>query len=65
MLAGEPPHTGATMQAVIAAVVTKEPSGSPSIARPVPLNVEAAVHKALAKLPADRFATAEQFAKAL
>ena len=28
MLAGEPPHTGATVQAVIAAVVTKEPDAA-------------------------------------
>ena len=31
----------------------------------MPPNVEAAVHKALAKLPADRFATAEAFVRAL
>jgi serine/threonine-protein kinase len=65
MLAGTPPHTGATMQAVIAAVVTKEPTRLAEHRKTVPLNVEAAVHKALAKLPADRFATADQFAKAL
>ena len=31
----------------------------------MPSHVEFAVHKALAKLPADRFGTAEQFAEAL
>jgi serine/threonine-protein kinase len=65
MLAGEPPHTGPTIQAVIAAVVTKDPERLGLRRRSVPGNVEAAVHKALAKLPADRFATAESFVKAL
>jgi eukaryotic-like serine/threonine-protein kinase len=65
MLAGDPPHTGPTVQAVIAAVVTKEPEPLSVRRRSVPANVEAAVHKALAKLPADRFATAEAFVKAL
>jgi Tol biopolymer transport system component len=65
MLAGEPPHTGPTVQAVIAAVVTKEPERLGARRRSVPANVELAVHKALAKLPADRFASAEAFAKAL
>jgi serine/threonine-protein kinase len=65
MLAGEPPHTGPTVQAVIAAVVTKEPERLSVRRRSVPANVEAAVHKALAKLPADRFASAEAFVKAL
>jgi serine/threonine-protein kinase len=65
MLAGEPPHTGPTIQAVIAAVVTKEPERLSLRRRSVPANVEAAVHKALAKLPADRFATAEAFVRAL
>jgi serine/threonine-protein kinase len=65
MLVGEPPHTGPTVQAVIAAVVTKEPERITARRRSVPANIEAAVHKALAKLPADRFATAEAFSKAL
>ena len=65
MLAGEPPHTGPTMQAVIAAVVTKEPEQLSARRRSVPANVNAAVHTALAKLPADRFATADAFVRAL
>jgi len=65
MLAGEPPHTGPTIQAVIAAVVTKEPERLGLRRQSVPANVEAAVHKALAKLPADRFASADAFVKAL
>ena len=65
MLVGEPPHTGPTIQAVIAAVVTKDPELVSDRRPSVPPNVEAAVHKALAKLPADRFATAEAFVRAL
>jgi len=65
MLVGEPPHTGPSVQAVIAAVVTKEPERLGARRPSVPANVEYAVHKALSKLPADRFATAEAFSKAL
>jgi len=65
MLVGEPPHTGPTVQAVIAAVVTKDPERLRTRRATVPAQVEAAVHQALAKLPADRFASAEAFAKAL
>ena len=65
MLAGEPPHTGPTVQAVIAAVVTKEPERLSARRRSVPANVDYAVHKALAKLPADRYASADAFVRAL
>ncbi|MEP7088068.1 MAG: serine/threonine-protein kinase, partial [Gemmatimonadota bacterium] len=65
MLVGEPPHTGPSVQAVIAAVVTKEPERLGARRPSVPANVEYAVHKALSKIPADRFATAEAFSKAL
>jgi len=65
MLTGSPPHTGNTVQAVIAAVVTKEPERLSAHRKMVPPQVEAAVHKALAKLPADRFASADAFSRAL
>ncbi len=65
MLAGEPPHTGPTVQAVIAAVVTREPERLSARRKSVPPNINAAVHKALAKLPADRFATADAFVRAI
>jgi serine/threonine-protein kinase len=65
MLVGEPPHTGPTVQAVVTKVVTEETVPA-AVRRPtVPANVDAALAQALAKLPADRFATAEQFAEAL
>lgn len=65
MLGGEPPHTGNTVQAVIAKVLTDEPRRIRLVRNTVPPHVEAAIHKALAKLPADRFASANQFAEAL
>src|SRR5881409_2928068 len=58
MLAGEPPHTGPTVQSVIAKIVTDRPRPLRQLRESVPAHVEAAVLKALAKVPADRFQTA-------
>jgi serine/threonine-protein kinase len=65
MLLGEPPHTGPTAQAIVAKVLTADPKPLRAERRSVPPNVENAVLTALEKLPADRFATADQFANAL
>ena len=65
MLAGEPPHTGPTVQAVIARLITEEPTGLRVLRRTVSQGLEAAVSKALAKVPADRFAGAAEFVAAL
>ncbi|MDH3495219.1 MAG: protein kinase [Gemmatimonadota bacterium] len=65
MLAGEPPHTGGTIQAVISKVVTEVPKPLGDLRHSVPAHVAMAVEKALAKIPADRFATAADFATAL
>ena len=65
MLTGDPPHTGSTAQAVIAKVVTDKPRRVTELRDTVPPHVEHAVHKALKKLPADRFASASAFAEAL
>ncbi len=65
MLAGAPPHTGPTAQAIIAKIVT-EAAPSLALARPsVPPHVDSAIHKAIQKLHADRFHTAAEFAEAL
>src|SRR5207247_3339142 len=64
-LAGEPPHTGPTVQSVIAKVLTDRPRPLRQLRESVPPHVEAAVLKALAKVPADRFQTAAQFVDAL
>jgi Tol biopolymer transport system component/predicted Ser/Thr protein kinase len=65
MLVGQPPFTGPNAQAIIAAVLTDEPRGLMVQRRTVPAHVEAAVLKAIEKLPADRFASAQEFADAL
>ena len=65
MLVGEPPHLGNSVQAIIAKILTSEPQ-LVTLQRPaIPTNVGAAVHKALSKHPADRFASAAEFAVAL
>ena len=65
MLAGDPPFTGSSVQAIVAKVMTEKPSPIHTVRDTVPPQVEAAVLTALAKLPADRFATAAAFATAL
>ncbi|HET9038911.1 MAG TPA: serine/threonine-protein kinase, partial [Gemmatimonadales bacterium] len=65
MLVGEPPFTGPTAQAIVAKVLTAEPAGLAAQRRSVPPAVEEAVRTALAKRPAERFATAAEFAAAL
>src|SRR5262245_57605422 len=65
MLTGDPPHLGSTAQAVIAKVLTDRPRGVRTSRASVPANVSAAVDRALEKLPADRFATAHDFAESL
>jgi Tol biopolymer transport system component len=65
MLTGEPPFTGPTVQAIVAKVLSA-PAPPISALRPsVPASVDAAVMRALAKMPADRFRTAAEFAAAL
>ncbi len=65
MLAGEPPVTGASAQAMIAKLMTEKPTHVRILRDTVPEGVDEALTKALAKTPADRFNTAEEFARAL
>ncbi|HWJ13546.1 MAG TPA: protein kinase [Gemmatimonadaceae bacterium] len=65
MLTGNPPHTGASAQQIIMKIITEPAQPVTSLRRSVPANVAAAIDKALEKLPADRFATANEFAAAL
>ena len=65
MLAGEPPWTGRTPQAVIAKRFVQPAPPLSGIRTTVPPAVDAAVRKALALAPADRFATAGDFSRAL
>ncbi|HJR34483.1 MAG TPA: protein kinase [Gemmatimonadales bacterium] len=65
MLTGEPPHIGNTAQAIIARVLTDKPRPVRHTRSAVPEQVDAAIDHALQKLPADRYATAREFADAL
>ena len=65
MLAGEPPFTGATAQAVVAKVLTERPPLVTATRSSVPPHVTAAIDRALSRLPADRFQGASEFAEAL
>jgi formylglycine-generating enzyme required for sulfatase activity/dienelactone hydrolase len=65
MLDGRPPHTGVTADAILARKL-REPVPSLTIVREaVSPEVDAAIRRALARVPADRFSTAGQFAEAL
>jgi eukaryotic-like serine/threonine-protein kinase len=65
MLSGEPPFTGPSAQAIVAQVITGEPKSLTLRRKTVPVHVADAVTVALEKLPADRFASASEFATAL
>jgi serine/threonine-protein kinase len=65
LLAGEPPHTGATARMVIAKRITQPPPRVRRLRPAVPPAVEQALVQAFASAPADRFATVAAFADAL
>jgi eukaryotic-like serine/threonine-protein kinase len=65
MLVGTPPHRGPGARAVLAQILTEEPRRVRELRRAVPPNVDAVVARALEKLPADRFSSAEELARAL
>ncbi len=65
MLTGEAPHSGTTAQAIIARLLTEHPRQIRSQRPTVTEQMEAAVERALEKLPADRWATAKEFSEAL
>ncbi len=65
MLLGEPPFTGPTTQAIVAKVLTERPGSVVARRNTVPLAIEKAIHTALQKLPADRFASTIAFSAAL
>jgi eukaryotic-like serine/threonine-protein kinase len=65
MLSGEPPHTGPTAQAVIARLMTEQVRSLRATRPGVPVEVDRAVSRGLAKSPADRFASVAEFVAAL
>ncbi len=65
VLAGGPPFGGRTLQAVMTSVMTSDPPPLEERRPAVPERIAAAVHRALERIPGDRFSTAAQFAAAL
>jgi serine/threonine-protein kinase len=65
MLAGEPPVNGPNPRAMIAKLLTERPTSLRVVRDVVPPALDAAVMRALAKAPTDRFASARHFADAL
>jgi serine/threonine-protein kinase len=66
MVTGAPPFTGPTVTSVLAKLLTEPPPTVMPMARsPVPAALDAVLQRALAKRPADRFATAADFAAAV
>ena len=65
MLVGEPPFTAPTAQGVVAKLLTERPRAIASLRPSVSGQIDAAVARALEKLPADRFVTAAAFAQAI
>ncbi len=65
MLAGAPPYTGPTAQAILARRLADPMPSLRAVRDTVPDLVEGAIRRALARAPADRFATVTAFADAL
>ena len=65
MLCGAPPFTGPSVQAVMARHAVDPVPPLRTLRPTIPLAVQRAIETALAKVTADRFATAEAFAEAL
>ena len=65
MLAGEPPFTGPNAQAVIARMLTENARPIHAVRPGVSEALDAVLAKALARVPADRYATVGEFSDAL
>lgn len=65
MLSGEAPFAARTPQAAISRRLTEDPCSIRRMRPTVPEHVDAALSRALARLPADRFQSAEEFGAAL
>jgi len=65
MLSGRPPFAGSSARTTMARHAIEPPTPIRSLRPTVPLAVELALQRALAKAPADRFATMAEFSDAL
>ncbi len=64
-LAGQPPFTGPTAQAIMARHSLDSVPRLKIVREAIPDDLESVIERALEKVPADRYQTAEQFASAL
>jgi serine/threonine-protein kinase len=65
ILAGEPPFTGPNAQAIIARHLHELPRPLRVVRPDVSVSVQAGIERALAKVPAERFRSATDFADSL
>jgi hypothetical protein len=65
MLAGSPPFTGPSRQAILARHAADRPPPLRTVRATVPQSIASAIERALAKRPGDRFQTGDAFARAL
>jgi len=65
MLAGEPPFTGPTAQAILTRSMTEAPRSLTTSREGISPAIETVVRRSLTKNPADRWQSAAEFAKAL
>jgi serine/threonine protein kinase len=65
MLCGITPHTGPNAQSIMARVLMQVPRPASELRRELPAPVDAAIARALGKVPDGRFATAREFCDAI
>jgi serine/threonine-protein kinase len=65
MLAGEPPYTGPTAQAIMAKRLTDPVPSARRLRQAIPSGLDQAIMRGLAPTPADRFRSSGEFARAL
>ncbi|HKT58777.1 MAG TPA: serine/threonine-protein kinase, partial [Gemmatimonadales bacterium] len=65
MLTGEPPFAGRTIEAVVEKRLKNPTPSARALRDTVPPHVDAAIRKAMARAPDERFATVTEFAQAL
>ena len=65
MLTGEPPFTGPTAQAILVKRLTDPVPSARRLRETITPEVDAALQRALARAPADRFATSAEFSASL
>jgi tetratricopeptide (TPR) repeat protein len=65
MVTGEPPYSGPTAQSVLVKVLTEAVPSTRALRDGVPEALDAVIRRALAKEPAERYATAAELAAAL